>query len=435
MHGIEVLKQVVFRVGLLAIDVDEVGSGASGQEVFPHGIVVRGKDCAHICDAVVDARGVGMGGIILVPAQIVLQVAAVAQGIVAGIDGERAALRTRTHVAQLEDGVDQCGVVGHGPVVVVVGDGLVEVGRGIIVHHTAEDRGLGRAAQHVGHVARRHEHVLQLVDVAVLASHVLIDDLVVEDIGRGVVGIVAFAGKNLEVGAVAGRGDVVVHHLLPRKVHHHGPGSVLHKVNALIIIRCPPAVVLWHLRGSIEMGHGVGDAHRGLVLQRQPVLHRGRPARHVGEHAYQQCIVEHGAVEQQFLLRHGELFVARHAPGVALEETLESLVIGREHRLAAGARERRAVAQVVNQPQVRGKRAREVLGVRVLQRFIDASSEPRGLVVFIHFLVLVHAGSHQSHADERETYEELFHKSFLVIVVLFVLIDWIGGACSVFRSF
>ena len=71
VQRVEVLNEVCLCVVLLAIDVDEVSTCTTWEEILLHGIVGRNKHRTDVGDGVVQARIVGTGWIILVPSWVV----------------------------------------------------------------------------------------------------------------------------------------------------------------------------------------------------------------------------------------------------------------------------------------------------------------------------------------------------------------------------
>ena len=134
----------------------------------------------------------------------------------------------------------------------------------------------------------------------------------------------------------------------------------------------------------------------------------------VRQHVQQQGIVKHRVVKQQLLLSVSQVVITPNAPIIRLEEPLESLVVGREHRLRTRAVEGFRQLQVVNQPQIGVEGARQPRLVGVPQFLIDASAKPVGLRVCIYWLVLVDTARHQSRQYERDTEKEFLHKLLLV---------------------
>ena len=295
----------------------------------------------------------------------------------------------------LEDGVDLWQAVGHGEVVVVLRCRAVVEGCREAVEHAAEEVALATVADDLGQVARRQQHVLHLVDVAVLAGDVGADDLVAEDVGRLLLLVIGCARHHLEVAMGAAGGDVVARHLLLGEVHHHGARGIHHHVHALVVVFLPVGVVHRHVSLALQPGDGVDDVGASGVLQRLPLHHRRRAVADVREHLHQDGIVEHRGIEQ--LLLHGlrQVLIAAHAPGVAGIEAVEGLVVGGEHRLRARLRQRLGIAQVVNKAQIVVERAFQHIPTRacqalgVLHGVIDATTQPRRIIIRIVQVVIV----------------------------------------------
>ena len=153
-------------------------------------------------------------------------------------------MRTVTEVAFLVDGVNQRQVVVLSITVVVVGDSHVLERCAETVKHPTEVIALATGADHLSKVARWNKHVLQLMQISVLTSHVCIDNLVTEDVGRILVLVIGSTGDNLEVTVGAARRDTVARHLLGCEVNHHLACSVHHHVDTLVVELCPIVVVL-----------------------------------------------------------------------------------------------------------------------------------------------------------------------------------------------
>lgn len=82
------------------------------------------------------------------------------------------------------------------------------------------------------------------------------------------------------------------------------------------------------------MGDRVDDTGIGLMLQRH-TIGDASPIADIGEHVYQQGIVEHGVVKEILLLCRCQLLVRSDAPTVVLEETAEGFIVSREDGLGA----------------------------------------------------------------------------------------------------
>lgn len=133
-------------------------------------------------------------------------------------------------------------------------------------------------------------------------------------------------------------------------MNHHRLGVVIHNVESVGVL-CPELIVGRHTGRTVDVRHRVNHAHRTLMAKRHSVEHGGC-SHHVGKHRGEQCVVEHTAVEEQFLLGLGQLVIAGHAPFVVLEEAAKSVVVGREHSLATCAAESLLVIKVVGQSQI-----------------------------------------------------------------------------------
>ena len=317
-------------------------------------------------------------------------------------------MRARAEVAFLENGVNLGQVVGHGIVVVVHRGRGVIVGSREAVEHAAEEVALTVGANHLGQVARRNEYVLHLVDIAVLAGHVGADDLVAEDVGRLLCLVIGRARHHLEVAFRATGGNVVAGHLLLGEVYHHGARGIHHHVDALVVILLPIGVVHRHVSPRAQPGNGVDDVGTRGVLHRLALHHGRRAVADVRQHLHQDGVVEHRGVEQLFLHGVGQVFVAFHTPAVVGVETVESLVVGGEDGLRARLGQRLGIAQVVNQTKIIGESAFQHIALtgrqvfRVLHRLIDATAQPRRVVVWIVQLVVIRT-RHESTTRKSQT--------------------------------
>ena len=248
-----------------AVDVDEVRAATTRQEVLFHGVIVWHEEGSDVLDSDIDIASLRHAGVVLVPAWVEVQ-DEVARALVAiGVAGELVGpLRAGAEIAHLVDAVDGGTAVGLCPVVILARGGIVVIRSSKVVQDAAVVLRPCMTAQHLCHVARRHEHVFHLMHIAVLAGHVAINHLVVEDVG-GALGVGA-AGENGEVALVAQRGDVVVEHVLTRQVHHHGARVVAHHVDALVVVLLPVTVALGHVGQRGHVLDAVDDAHVGGML-------------------------------------------------------------------------------------------------------------------------------------------------------------------------
>ena len=176
--GVDILGQVLLGVGLHTKLINQELATATGQEVALQSLVGRHEHGGNVLVRVLTLIAI----VIVVPSRIERQHVA-HRGLV-GVVGQTAALRAQAHIAFLEDGVNQRQSIGLGIVVVVLRRGSIVVRSTEAVEHTAEELALAISAYHLGQVARRHQHILHLVNVSVLASHVGVDNPVPEDIGR-----------------------------------------------------------------------------------------------------------------------------------------------------------------------------------------------------------------------------------------------------------
>ena len=322
------------------------------------------------------------------------------------------------------------------PVVVALGGGSILIGSAEAVEHTAEKVALAAGTNHLGHVSGRHQHVLHLVDISVLTGDVGDNDLVAEDVGRVLLLVVGRTRNHLEVAVLALRGDVVVGHLLFGKMHHHRLGGVHHHVEAGVVILLPIAVVHGHGGLVGQEGDGVDDIGTRRVLQCLSLSHCRATVADVREHFYQHGVVEHRAVEQLALHSVGEVFIAPHAPGVALVEAAEGLVIGREDGFRTSLGQCLGIAQVVDESQVVAECALQHIscagrqGLRVLHCLIDTVAQPRRVVARIVEVVVISTGredtAHNRQADGNTCPAGLFqkavyHTSFFRFFTFFVV--------------
>ena len=171
----------------------------------------------------------------------------------------------------------------------------VLIGCAEVVQDAAEVARLAVAAQHLCHVARRHDDVLHLVHIAVLAGDVALDDAVVEDVGHAL--LVGCAREDGKVTLVAVGGDAVVQHVLTREVHHHRARGIAHQVHAaLVAVLVPVDIVLGHQRLVRDELDAVGSTQLRLVLHGHALRHRTLGATrvtHVRQHVDKQRVVEH----------------------------------------------------------------------------------------------------------------------------------------------
>ena len=250
-------------------------------------------------------------------------------------------LRTVAQVAFLIDAGDGrkgllsvCGshlVVLQHIVVVVVCSGHVGHRNGETLQHAAEVLRVATLAYHFGHVTRRNQHILQLLDVSVLTSHVAVDHLIAIHIGHS---LAVFRTRNhSEVTLRTVGGDTVALQLLLREVHHHWCGAIHHEIDSRLVEVFPVTVVLGHIDGSADVRDGVDDVGTRHMSHGNTFLHvrvgsvRGRHVRH---HLHQDGVVEHRRVEQLLLHGIGQVFIPAHAPRIVLEEAFERFVIGGE---------------------------------------------------------------------------------------------------------
>ena len=124
-------------------------------------------------------------------------------------------------------------------------------------------------------------------------------------------------------------GDVLRGHLCGKKVCHHGCGGIKSDVDAFLIVAeaCPVVLVISVVAdgqvGSKQVGYRVGYVGGCLAAQTLSFLRlvivatSSFDARH---HFEQVGVVDHCAVEQQFLLAPRQLAVTFNAPRVALVE-------------------------------------------------------------------------------------------------------------------
>ena len=300
-----------------------------------------------------------------------------------------ATLRARTEVALLVDGVDERQTVGLCIVVVVARRGGIVERCAEAVQHAAEVVALAIGAQHFGQVARRHEDVLQLVDVTVLTGHVGIDNLVAENVGRAFIVVVGLTGNHLEVAVLATGGDAVAGHLLHGEVHHHRARGVHDHVDALIVELLPIDIVLRQVGSTIEVGDGVNDVGTGGVLHSNTRGNTRCIVRHVRQHFHEDGVVEHRRVEQLFLHGFCQVFILPDAPRVVLVETLECLVVGREYGLRTSLLQRFRVAQIVDEPQIVVESTCQYILVRILQLVINTTSQPTRVITLVVQVVTV----------------------------------------------
>ena len=203
-----------------------------------------------------------------------------------------AVLRALAEVALLIDGVNQGSTTSLSHVVVVVCRHHVEERGTEAVQHAAEIVALAIGAQHFSQVARGHQDVFQLMNVTVLAGHVVVDDFVAEDVGRVLRVAVRHSRDDLEVAVGAACRDVVADHLLSSEVHEHGLCGVHHQVDALVIEFLPVDIVLRHSGGSIDVGDGVYDVEARRVFQHDTLLQFTGDGG-IGKHFHEDGIVEH----------------------------------------------------------------------------------------------------------------------------------------------
>ena len=387
--GVDVLLQVGLSVRLLTEGVDQELTAATGQEELLQGLVCRHEHRGNILAGVIARRTI----IVVVPSRIEGQ--HILGRHVVRVRQQRSALRALAHIALLEDGVG----IGHArqvdaglallliPVLIGFGSGCIVVGGTEAVEHTAEQVALAVGADQFGQVARGQQHVLHLVDVAVLTGHVGTDDLVAEDVGRLLCLVVRLTRHHLEVAVGSPRGDIVIRHLLFRKMDHHRTGGIHHDVEILVVVISPVGVVHRHVCPTPQMGDRVDHIGTRGMLHRLALYHGSGTVGDIRQHLHEEGVVEHRGIEQLALHRVGQVFIPPHAPGVILVEAVEGLVVGREHGLGTRLGQSLCIAQVINQAQIVGERAFQHAALRVRQTLrilhgiIDTTAEPRRIVI------------------------------------------------------
>ena len=227
--------------------------------------------------------------------------------------------------------------------------------------------------QHLTHIARWHEYILHLMDVTILTGDVALHDTIIEDVRSTF--CKGSTRKDSKVAFLAKRLDIIVQHILTCQVYHHRTRIVADKIYALAGIFLPIDITLRHFFFRHELDR-VNHAHIGCVLQSR-TLHRGICSiAGIGQHVKKQRIVKHRRIEKQLLLGDGEFSITLHTPFVVFEESLKSVIVGREHRLRSCTIEGLGIAKIVNEMQVIRESARQSLLVGVLQFRINASAKP-----------------------------------------------------------
>ena len=210
-------------------------------------------------------------------------------------------------------------------------------------------------ANDFGHVVERKDDFIHFVDKAVLA----------EDVGLGHFGVVhidivllACAG-----GLVVEEVDVAAEQLVGgdelRIEVEHGwcCGGIGEEHDVLVVgTHVVEAVIVGQNALRVGRGnhqHGVEETGGGGTAEHLATDGGGHTCRR-GNHGGGERVIDHGGVEQQFLLRQGEFVITAHTPVVGTEEALEGIVVGDEQCFTTGLGEDVGQPQIVNQFQVCG---------------------------------------------------------------------------------
>ena len=161
----------------------------------------------------------------------------------------------------------------------------------------AENADVRVFGNHLSHISRRHEHVLQLVDVTVHTGDITtVQNLVLIYICTVLLLRILRTGKYLKViylTAFIRNADIVVHHLLTREVNHHRCSGVTDDVNTFIVKLCPILVIGRHARLSADMSDRVGHAHIRGMLHSHTLHDIACSVTYIRQHSDEQSIVEH----------------------------------------------------------------------------------------------------------------------------------------------
>ena len=184
MQGIQIFQQVslvVFAAMILTIEVNQIGTVTTLTEELHHSLVGGHKHRGHVGQRIVYRRCLVVGAI-LVPSRVEIQQVSTADNVTVGVSILTVASLV-VQVAYLVDVVDSGASVLLSPGIVVAGHCGVLIGSAEIVKDMAEVSGLVVTAEHLSHIARRHDDVLHLMDITILAGDVPVDDGIVENVG------------------------------------------------------------------------------------------------------------------------------------------------------------------------------------------------------------------------------------------------------------
>ena len=197
------------------------------------------------------------------------------------------------------------------------------------------------------------------MDVTVLANHVALDYLAVEDVGHTV--HIVMTGQNLEVAVIARDGHVVVQHILTREVYHRCYRIVEHRQHriAATILETREILVVGRHVLSGKRCHGVGKTHVRGVFHQLSLQHVAGAVLLVRQRSDEDGIVNHRREQQFRLLRVRQLLIAADTELVvsACKEPCESIIIGRKDGLTTRLVQNLRIPQVLYQLTVRCERA------------------------------------------------------------------------------
>ena len=155
---------------------------------------------------------------------------------------------------------------------------------------------------------------------------------------------------------------------------HHRLCGITHHVDTLVEETCPILIVGRHARRAVDMGDGIDHVHGCGMLHGLPFHYISTSTTYIGEHTHEQSVIQHGCVEQLFLLGRGELLITRHAPIIAHKESCERIIISGKDGLAAGTTQYLGITEVVHQAQIRLERTRQMILIGVRQFPINAAA-------------------------------------------------------------
>ena len=214
------------------------------------------------------------------------------------------------------------------------------------------------------------------MDITVLANHVALDHLVVEDVSIAIA--VLMTSQHLEIALATCHCHVIVQHILASEVHHRSYGVVKYSKHRIAIGRLEAReilVVSRHLL-SFERHHRIRQTHVGAVLDQLALQHIACTVLAVRQRTHQHGVVEHSREKQLSFLSVCQLVVAADTKLVvsAFKEFGESIIIGREDSLTTRSTQHIGITQVINQLAIRIKRTLQFLGL--LKLFVDTLAKP-----------------------------------------------------------